>query len=115
MNEQMDIFQYMQEQGGDYIKSLARCLKVWDKIWKFGYLEELKEESTLDMLHNTFLNMKTHYFKLNGNVYDNDGEDVYGARIDKKENVLMIYKCGKDPDKIIAIEPIERLVEELIK
>ena len=112
---QMNILDYLDQQEVNYIKSLARCLKKWDRIWQFGYLEKLKQDSTLDMLHKTFLNMKTHFFKLNGNVYDSDGEDIYGAKIDKKENVLRIYKCGKEPDKIIATEPIEKLLSELVQ
>lgn len=115
MNEQIDIFQYMQEQEIDYIKPLAHCLKVWDKTWKFGYLEELKKESTVDMLLKTFCDTKNHYFVLSGDMYCNDEKDVYGVNIDKKEKVLSFYRCGKEPEKILAEEPIERLVEELIK
>ena len=123
MIQQMSIFDYMEPNVDEterneinYVKSLARCLKVWDKTWKYGYLVKLQENNTIDGLLESFFKGTTgHYFKLNGDMYSSDGNDVYGARIDKKKKLLSFYKCGKNPDKVLSVEPIEKLVKELVQ
>lgn len=122
--EQYNIFDYLDTNNvvnivpieRNYIEGLVAGLITWDKRWGYGYLEEFKKEGTVKALFNTFCKgTNTHFFKFGGNMYWTDGEDVYGARFDKKEGTIDIYKTGKDSEKILATESIEKLVEELRK
>lgn len=115
MDGQMHILEYLGNEEINYIKSLACWLKAWDGIWNMGYLEKLKNEKTLSMFYQTFGNREAHYFKINGNMYETDGKEVYGAKIDKKEDVLRIYKCGNESENIIATEPVEKLLDKLVQ
>ena len=113
--EQYNIFDYLEQQDIDYVKYLANYLKEWVKEWNYDYLIKLKEKNTIEVFLRNFCKFtKTHFFNLTGILYDDDA-DLYGARVDKKDNTVSIYKCGNDKDKILATEPIERLVEELVK
>ena len=112
---QMHILDYLEDEEVNYIKCLAHCLRVWDRTWRYGYLEKLKNESNLDVLYETFCNTNKHYFVLKGDLYHSEDKDVYGAYIDKKENVLRMYKCGSDSEKIIATEPVSKLLDELVQ
>ena len=128
--EQMSIFDYLERNeekteqnrvkteriGEKYVKHLARCLKIWDDTWNYGYLDKFKESNNAKSFFGSFCKYTTtHFFRLKGSVYESNNEDVYGVRVDKKENVLRFFKCGKDSDKILVIEPIDKLIMELAK
>lgn len=116
--EQLSIFDYLgqkeEQKESEYVQYLSKYLKAYCNFWDLEWLEQIKSNPTVETIYKTICRFtKTHFFNLKG-IYFDKGLDYYGARFIKGENVIEFYKCGNDKDKIIATEPIEKLLEELV-
>ena len=116
--EQISIFDYMEHKEehkeSGYVKYFAKGLKAYCEYWGSDWLEQIKRNPTVEMICKTICRFtKTHFFNFEGIYFDKD-LDYYGARFIKGENVIEFYKCGKDSNNILATEPIEKLLDELI-
>ena len=105
----------MEQQEVNYIKHFANGLKAYCEYWGSDWLERIKDNPTVESIYKTICRFtKTHFFNLKGTYFEKD-LDYYGARFVKGENVIEFYKCGNDKDKILAIEPTEKLLDELVQ
>lgn len=112
---QMNILDYLEQQETNYIKYFAKGLRAYCEYWGSDWLEQIKANPTIEMVYKTICRFtKNHFFNLKGTYFEKDLE-YYGARFIKGENVIEFYKCGNDKDKILAVEPIEKLLDELVQ
>ena len=111
---QIDIFTYIQEQktenkDNSYMEYLAEHFRELSERWKVSHpnmLENLLDNKTVATFNKIFLFTLVHYFKGNMGIY-------YGARFDKKEHTIEIYRIGKECDKVICNGTIEELLSYL--
>ena len=103
MNEQMDMFQYMQQQKIDYIKHFAEYLKKYVKKHNYDWLDKFQEDVSVENFLKCVCKLQKIFFL---KIY----EEYYGAKIDKKERTVSFYKCGKYHEKMLAVEPLDQLI-----
>lgn len=114
---QMHILDYLEDDYEEmtYVKYFANWLKAYCDYWKKDWLVKIKDNKTIESIYSTICNFRRiHFFNLEGVYFDRDLE-YYGARFVKGENVIEFYKCGSNSEKILATEPVSKLLEELVQ
>lgn len=99
----------MKEDVRDYeylISSLAKGLIEHCNNWGYDFVDNLMAKPTEDNFIKQFCKITYDYY------FKNDG-DTYGARFVKKDEIVQIYKCGREPNKILLECPIERVIKEI--
>lgn len=93
----------------NFVEIVANGLKEHCIQWGYDWIEKLKVDSSVKNFRRLFFNI-THlyYIFYQGNCYN--------VTFDKKENIAIVKRCGKDWDNRSedAVVDIEKIIELLV-
>ena len=94
----------------DYLEIVADGLKKHCDEWGYDWIEKLKNDSSVKNFRKLFFNV-THLY------YVHHQDDCYNVTFDKKEDIAIIKRCGKDFNErdIDATIDIRKLIEALAR
>lgn len=73
--------------------------------WGYDWIEQLKEDKTVENFYKLFCRItNTYYFDI--------GEDYYGVNF-SKDGTAEVYKCGKNHEKILSTVSIQEILDKL--
>ena len=107
MYGQVDLFSYMADRNNDnLIPALVDGLKKHCQKWDYDFVEKLKKNPTSENFIKIFCRITyTYYFE--------HQEDMYGAKFNKSDLTVRIYKCGKNHEKILLECSISDVLKQL--
>lgn len=103
----------------NYLELVADGLKAHCEYWGQGYIEKLRENSSIHNFYKIFCKItNTYYVNTGSERYDfSDNVDYYNVTFDKKEDTATVKQCGKDFDKrgVDATIDVKELIKALVR